>query len=116
MEVKLDENWENVQEITVAAGLGASVDIGLKEKFKKGGTGINLGVSTKGFVKLTKDPKSMEWNFREADFGIKSEATAGVVAGRYGAEVKLAESTIGFRSGITSDGLIPKMIDLAISN
>lgn len=116
LEVKLDENWENVQEITVAAGLGASVDIGLKEKFKKGGTGINLGVSSKGFVKLTKDPKSMEWNFREADFGIKSEATAGVVAGRYGAEVKLAESTIGIRSGITSDGLIPKMIDLAISN
>lgn len=116
LEVKLDENWENVQEITVAAGLGASVEIGLKEKFQKGGTGISLGVNSKGFIKFTKDPKSMEWNLRETDFGIKSEATAGLVAGSFGGEVKLAESTIGFRSGITSDGFIPKKIDLALSN
>lgn len=116
LEVKLDENWDNVEELTVSAGLGASVDIGVRERFQKGGTGINLGVSSKGFIKFTKDPKSMEWNFRETDFGIKSEATAGLAAGSFGGEVKLAESTIGFRSGITSDGFIPKKIDLALSD
>jgi len=116
LEVKLDENWDTVEEVTIAAGLGASANIGIMEKFQEGGTGINFGVSSKGFVKFSKDPKSMQWNFKETDFGIKSEATAGAVSGTYGVEIKLAEGTMGFRSGITSEGIIPKKIDALFSN
>lgn len=116
VELKLNRDWDSIEEVTVGAGFGLNLDIGLKNKASKTGAGFSAELSTKGFVKLSKDPKSMEWNFRNTDAGIKTEATVGGDIGRFGVEVKLAETSMGFRSGITSDGMIPKMIDLGLSN
>lgn len=111
VEVKVNRDWDSIEEVTVGAGVGLTLDVGLKNKATKSGAGFSAELSSKGFVKLTKDPKTLEWNFRNTDAGIKTEATVGADIGRFGVEVKLAETSMGFRSGITSDGMIPKMID-----
>ncbi|MFD2201981.1 tetratricopeptide repeat protein [Shivajiella indica] len=110
-ELKLNRDWDTVEEVSVGGGVGVSLDVGWKGKGM-----ISTGLSTKLFAKLSKDPKTLEWNFRKADAGLKTEATMSGELGPYGLEVKLAETSMGIRSGITSDGSIPKMIDLALSN
>jgi hypothetical protein len=109
LEVKLNNDWDTIEEVTAAAGIGVSLDVGLKNV-----TMASAGLSSKGFLKLSKDPKSLEWNFREIDAGVKTEATVGGEIGSLGGEIKMAEVGMGFRSGVNSDGLLRKGIDMGI--
>jgi hypothetical protein len=109
IEVKLNSDWDTIEEASLGAGVGISLDVGLKNV-----TMASAGVSTKGFIKLSKDPKSLEWNFREIDAGVKTEATVGGEIGSMGGEIKVAEVGMGIRSGITADGVINKGIEKGI--
>jgi hypothetical protein len=110
LEVKLNNDWDTIEEVTAAAGIGVSLDVGMKNV-----TMASAGLSSKGFLKLSKDPKSLEWNFREIDAGVKTEATVGGEIGRMGGEIKMVEVGMGFRSGITADGVINKGIEKGIN-
>ncbi len=115
VEVKLNSDWDTIEEVTVAAGIGVSLDIGMKNVTMASG-----GLSSKGFLKISKDPKTLEWNFRDADAGLKTEATIGGEIGSLGGEIKVAEVSMGIRSGITADGAykmgIQEGIKLGVSN
>jgi len=101
-EVKLNDEWNAVEETTIAAGAGASWTLGDSDI-----AGIEAGVSSKLYVKWGKNKATGEWELM--DVGNKSDATVTGKIGSADVEVKLAEVSIGIRSGISSDGLINKL-------
>jgi hypothetical protein len=99
-EFKFSHDWSRVEEVTVAAGIGAQWNLGAKD------FGVEAGMSSKMFISFDVD-KNNELTFK--DIGNKSEITLSGNTGSSQQEIKIAEVTLGLHSGISSDGLISRL-------
>lgn len=99
-EFKLSHDWSRVEEVTIAAGIGAQWNLGAKD------FGVEAGMSSKAFISFEVDDNN-ELTFK--DVGQKSEITLSGNTGSSQKEIKIAEVTLGLNSGISSDGLISRL-------
>lgn len=103
IEIKLDPNWDEITEFTVAGGVGTQWKLGAK-----GFADLKTGVSAKAFFKFGKNADG-SWNYEPIDMGVKTEATVAVTRKDNELELKLAEVAIGLHSGVTTEGMISRL-------
>jgi len=105
VEVKLNENWDRVDEVTLSGGLGTTWNLGASDIAK-----IEAGAASKVFIKTVRNKATGKWELNDA--GTKNEATISGTAGTVEMEIKMIEITVGVHSGVTAEGVIPKLMDL----
>lgn len=104
IEVKMKNDWSGADQVTVAAGVGVSWELGIE-----GAIGAGAEISSKNFITIG---KSKTGEIEVLDFGNKIEATVSTEIGSYTSEVKLTEVTLGYLSGVSVDGVVPKALNL----
>ena len=103
VELKLNTEWDEITEVTISGGVGASWNLGSTDI-----AGVQAGVSTKAYMKFGRSA-SGEWKYEPIDIGFKSEAGISGQAGTVEMEVKLAEVTVGLQSGVKAEGLVSQL-------
>lgn len=100
IEIKMDPDWNQITELTIAGGVGATWNLGDTDIAR-----IEAGASTKAYVKFERSATG-NWNYQPTDIGFKSEASITGKAGTVEMEVKVAEVTVGLQSGVDIDGVV----------
>lgn len=103
IELKMNTDWDEITEVTIAGGVGVDWDLGVTDI-----ASIKAGAGSKAYVKFGRSP-SGDWNYEPADIGFKTEAVLTGKAGTVEMELKLAEVTVGLQSGVSADGVIYKL-------